>query len=85
MKITLSGENKVNEVPVLGAWMHPAGFVLVCLLEDCVCHNQPICSAHIFSNKEPLAFMLPIPVRSDHSAPDLMISSNPGIEVAQYV
>jgi len=39
MEITLSGEHKVYQVPVLGASVHP-GFVFVGLLKDSIRHTQ---------------------------------------------
>jgi len=46
-KVTLPDEHIVNKVPVLGVRVHPAGFELVGLLENCVGDDQAVLHTEI--------------------------------------
>jgi len=45
--VTLPDEQIVDKVPVLGVWVHPAGFELVGLLDNCVDDNQSVLHTEI--------------------------------------
>ena len=44
LDISLLDDNKVNQVPLLGSWVHPGCFVLFSLMEDSVGDAQHVLS-----------------------------------------
>ena len=42
LEVALPGKYVINQMPVVGAGMHPTGFILVGLLEDGVGHHHVV-------------------------------------------
>ena len=81
IQVTSTDNDIVNEVPVLGPGKHPRSLVYVTELEEGVCDGKTKFTAE---REKPEAATIHVAntMMTNDSMPYVMISANPGIEIA---
>jgi len=64
-------------------WVHPAGFVLVCLLKDGVGDYQAMFHTKVQEHST-IGVFLAEPVSAEKLVPELVVLPHPGAEVPEY-
>ena len=64
-------------------WVHPAGFVLVCLLKDGVGDYQAVFHTKVQEHST-IGVFLAEPVSAENLVPELVVLPHPGVEVPEY-
>ena len=72
----------VQQMPVLGSWMHPSSLLSISQLEQCI-GNREVKFGTCFQEPEPIAIDVAAAVSSDNSAPNIVITPYTSVKVTQ--